>query len=135
MFLPCSFRPLVPGVYFLCTLVCLFGAFLILFFCLLIKKKRKKKKEKRKRKKKKEKRKKNKEKTKALLEMTSTNLYSDALSPLVCISTYAPFIVRSCLGHPRLSKFQKMVLHFSTLSSLACEFCQLRKHIHVSFLK
>ncbi|RVW84329.1 Retrovirus-related Pol polyprotein from transposon RE1 [Vitis vinifera] len=32
---------------------------------------------------------------------------------------------RARLGHPSLSKFQKMVPRFSTLSSLACESCQL----------
>ncbi|RVW98157.1 Retrovirus-related Pol polyprotein from transposon TNT 1-94 [Vitis vinifera] len=39
------------------------------------------------------------------------------------------------LGHPSISKFQKMVPHFSTLSSLACEPCQLEKHTRVSFPK
>ncbi|RVX14586.1 Retrovirus-related Pol polyprotein from transposon RE1 [Vitis vinifera] len=42
---------------------------------------------------------------------------------------------RARLGHPSLSKFQKMVPRFSTLSSLACESCQLRKHTRVSFPK
>ncbi|RVW62735.1 Retrovirus-related Pol polyprotein from transposon RE1 [Vitis vinifera] len=37
------------------------------------------------------------------------------------------------LGHPSLSKFQKMVPSFSSLSSLACESCQLGKHTRVSF--
>ena len=35
-------------------------------------------------------------------------------------------------GHPSLSKFQKMIPRFSTLSSFACESCQLGKHIRVS---
>ncbi|RVW97215.1 Retrovirus-related Pol polyprotein from transposon RE1 [Vitis vinifera] len=39
------------------------------------------------------------------------------------------------LGHPSLSKFQKMVPRFSSLSSLACESCQLGKHTRVSFPK
>ncbi|RVW26227.1 Retrovirus-related Pol polyprotein from transposon RE2 [Vitis vinifera] len=39
---------------------------------------------------------------------------------------------RARLGHPSLSKFQKMVPRFSTLSSLACESCQLGKHTRVS---
>ncbi|KAL6333578.1 hypothetical protein AAG906_028763 [Vitis piasezkii] len=39
------------------------------------------------------------------------------------------------LGHPSLSKFQKMFPRFSTLSSLACESCQLGKHTRVSFPK
>ena len=35
----------------------------------------------------------------------------------------------------RSSKFQKLVPHFSSLSSLECESCQLGKHTHVSFPK
>ena len=54
-------------------------------------------------------------------------------SPTICVSTYAPFLFYSRLGHPSLSKFQKMVTHFSTLSSLVCESCQLGKHTRVSF--
>ena len=54
-------------------------------------------------------------------------------SPAVCISTDAPLLIHSRLGHPSLSKFQKMVPRFSTLSSLACDSCQLRKHTRVSF--
>ncbi|RVW97054.1 Retrovirus-related Pol polyprotein from transposon RE1 [Vitis vinifera] len=56
-------------------------------------------------------------------------------SPTACISTDAPLLIHSRLGHPSLSKFQKMVPRFSTLSSLACELCQLRKHTRVSFPK
>ncbi|RVW28267.1 Retrovirus-related Pol polyprotein from transposon RE1 [Vitis vinifera] len=56
-------------------------------------------------------------------------------SPAACISTDAPLLIHSRLGHPSLSKFQKMVPRFSTLSSLACESCQLGKHTHVSFPK
>ena len=56
-------------------------------------------------------------------------------SPAVCISTTAPLLIHSRLGHPSLSKFQKMVPRFSTLSSLACESCQLGKHTRVSFPK
>ncbi|RVW73804.1 Retrovirus-related Pol polyprotein from transposon RE1 [Vitis vinifera] len=55
-------------------------------------------------------------------------------TPAVCISTNAP-LIHSRLGHPSLSKFQKMVLRFSSLSSLACESCQLGKHTRVSFPK
>ena len=44
-------------------------------------------------------------------------------SPAVCVSTDAPLLIHSRLGHPSLSKFQKMVPRFSTLSSLACESC------------
>ncbi|KAJ9677798.1 hypothetical protein PVL29_022654 [Vitis rotundifolia] len=44
-------------------------------------------------------------------------------SPAACISTDAPLLIHSRLGHPSLSKFQKMVPRFSTLSSLASESC------------
>ena len=54
-------------------------------------------------------------------------------TPVVCISTDAPLLIHNRLGHPSLSKFQKMVTRFSTLSSLACESCQFGKHIRVSF--
>ena len=56
-------------------------------------------------------------------------------SPAVYVSIYAPLLIHSCLGHPSLSKFQKMVTRFSILSSLTCESCQLRKHTRVSFPK
>ncbi|RVW31226.1 Retrovirus-related Pol polyprotein from transposon RE1 [Vitis vinifera] len=56
-------------------------------------------------------------------------------SPAVCISTDAPLFIHSRLGHLSLSKFQKMVPSFSSLSSLACESCQLGKHTRVSFPK
>ncbi|RVW59390.1 Retrovirus-related Pol polyprotein from transposon RE1 [Vitis vinifera] len=56
-------------------------------------------------------------------------------TPAVCISTDAPLLIHSRLGHPSLSKFQKMVPRFSSLSSLACESCQLGKHTRVSFPK
>ena len=53
-------------------------------------------------------------------------------SPAVCVSTNAPLLIHSRLSHPSLSKFQKMVPRFSTLSSLVCKSCQLRKHTRVS---
>ncbi|RVW40089.1 hypothetical protein CK203_081931 [Vitis vinifera] len=56
-------------------------------------------------------------------------------TPAVCISTDAPLLIHSRLGHPSLSKFHKMVPRFSSLSSLACESCQLGKHTRVSFPK
>ncbi|RVX18211.1 Retrovirus-related Pol polyprotein from transposon RE2 [Vitis vinifera] len=62
------------------------------------------------------------------------HLTSDS-SPAVCISTDAPLLIHNRLGHPSLSKFQKMVSRFSTLSSLSCESCQLGKHTRVSFPK
>ena len=54
-------------------------------------------------------------------------------SPAVCVSTDAPLLIHSRLGHPSLSKFQMMISRFSTLSSLACESYQLGKHTCVSF--
>ncbi|RVX15359.1 Retrovirus-related Pol polyprotein from transposon TNT 1-94 [Vitis vinifera] len=62
------------------------------------------------------------------------HLTSDS-SPAVCISTDAPLLIHNRLGHPSLSKFQKMVPRFSTLSLLPCESCQLGKHTRVSFPK
>ena len=56
-------------------------------------------------------------------------------SPAICISTDALLLIHSRLAHPSLSKFQKMVPSFSSLSSLACESCQLGKHTRVSFPK
>ncbi|RVX21546.1 Retrovirus-related Pol polyprotein from transposon RE1 [Vitis vinifera] len=56
-------------------------------------------------------------------------------SPAACISTDTPLLIHSRLGHLSLSKFEKMVPRFSTLSSLACESCQLGKHTRVSFPK
>ena len=64
-----------------------------------------------------------------LYHLTST------LSPTVCVSTDAPLLIHSRLGHPSLSKFLKMVTRFSTLSSLACVSYQLGKHTRVSFPK
>ncbi|KAJ9692401.1 hypothetical protein PVL29_011453 [Vitis rotundifolia] len=52
-------------------------------------------------------------------------------TPAVCISTDTPLLIHSRLGHPSLSKFQKMVPRFSSLSSLACESCQRGKHTRV----
>ncbi|RVW65639.1 hypothetical protein CK203_033116 [Vitis vinifera] len=52
------------------------------------------------------------------------HLTSDS-SPAVCISTDAPLLIHNRLGHPSLSKFQKMVPRFSTLSSLPCEYVSL----------
>ena len=62
------------------------------------------------------------------------NLASNS-SPAVWGFTNAPLLIHSRLGHPSLSKFQKMVTRFSTFSSLACESCQLGKHTRVSFPK
>ena len=59
-------------------------------------------------------------------------------SPLcstACTSTEVPLLLHNRLGHPILSKFRKLVPHFSSLSSLKCESCQLEKHTRVLFPK
>ena len=60
---------------------------------------------------------------------------SSPLCSTACTSTEAPLLLHIRLGHPSLSKFRKLVPHFSSLSSLECESCQLRKHTHVLFPK
>ena len=52
-----------------------------------------------------------------------------------CTSRTAPLLLHSRLSHPSFSKFRKLGPHFSSLSSLECESCQLRKHTRVSFPK
>ena len=46
-----------------------------------------------------------------------------------------PLLIHSCLSHPNISKFQVIVPHFSSLSSIECELCQLGKHTCVPFPK
>ena len=60
----------------------------------------------------------------------SSPLYSTA-----CTSTKAHLFLHSRLGHSSLSKFQKLVPHFYSLSSLECESCLLGKHTCVLFPK
>ncbi|RVW37979.1 Retrovirus-related Pol polyprotein from transposon TNT 1-94 [Vitis vinifera] len=62
------------------------------------------------------------------------HLTSDS-SPAVCISTDAPLLIHNRLGHPSLSKFQKMVSSFFHFVVTSCESCQLGKHTRVSFPK
>ena len=50
-------------------------------------------------------------------------------------STEALLLLHIHLGHLSLSKFRKLVPHFSRLSQLECEFCQLGKHTRVLFPK
>ena len=54
-------------------------------------------------------------------------------SSIACASMDTPLLTHNRLGHPNISKLQKMIPHFSSLSSIECESCQLTKHIHVSF--
>ena len=60
---------------------------------------------------------------------------SSPLCSTACTSTEASLLLHSRLNHPSLSKFRKLVPHFSGLSSLECESCQLGKHTRVSFSK
>ena len=60
---------------------------------------------------------------------------SSSLCSTVFTSTEAPLLLHSRLGHLSLSKFRKLVPHFSSLSSLECESCQLGKHTCVWFPK
>ena len=57
------------------------------------------------------------------------------LCSIACTSMTTPLLLQGHLGHPSLSKFRKLVPHFSSLSSLECESCQLGKHTRVSFPK
>ena len=60
---------------------------------------------------------------------------SSPSSSIACTSMDTPLLIHSRLGHPNISKLQKMVSHFSSLSSIESEPCQLRKHTRVSFPK
>ena len=60
---------------------------------------------------------------------------SSPLCSTTCTSTEAHKLLHSRLGHPSLSKFRKLVPHFSSLSSLECKSCQLGKHTRVLFPK
>ena len=60
---------------------------------------------------------------------------SSPLCSTACTSTEAPLLLHSRLGHPSLSKFRKLVPHFSSLSLLEYESCQLGKHTRVWFPK
>ena len=60
---------------------------------------------------------------------------SSPLCSTSCTSTTAPLLLHNRLGYPSLSKFRKLVPHFSNLSSLECKSGQLGKHIRVSFSK
>ena len=71
------------------------------------------------------------------IEYESQGLYhlSSTPSSTFCISTYDPLFIHRHLDHLNISKLQKMVSRFSSLSLLECESCQLGKHTHVSFPK
>ena len=54
---------------------------------------------------------------------------------IACASTDTHLLIHNRLGHPNISKLQKMVPRFSSLSLIDCESCQLGKHTRVSFPK
>ena len=54
-------------------------------------------------------------------------------SPIVCSMMDSFNVIHSHLGHPSLSKLQKMVPYLSNLKSLVRESCQKGKHTHSSF--
>ncbi|KAL3326682.1 hypothetical protein AABB24_037395 [Solanum stoloniferum] len=62
-----------------------------------------------------------------LYYLTSSN------SLTACSVTDSPDIIHKRLGHPSLSKLQKMVPSLSSLSTLDCESCQLGKHTRATF--
>ncbi|KAF3659003.1 Endoribonuclease Dicer -like protein 3b [Capsicum annuum] len=62
-----------------------------------------------------------------LYHLTSSNSFT------ACSVTDPPALIHKRLGHPSLSKLQKMVPSLSSLSTLDCESCQLGKHTHATF--
>ena len=60
---------------------------------------------------------------------------SSPSSSTACTSMNTPLLIHSHLGHSNISKFRIMVPHFSSLSSIKCESCQLGKHTRVPFPK
>ena len=60
---------------------------------------------------------------------------SSPSSSTACFSIDTPLLIHNRLGHPNISKLQKMVPRFCSLSSIECESCQLRKHTRISFLR
>ena len=60
---------------------------------------------------------------------------SSPLCSTACTFTEAPLLLHSRLSHSSLSKFRKLVPHFSSLTSLECEPCQLGKDTRVLFPK
>nr|XP_009778353.1 PREDICTED: uncharacterized protein LOC104227744 [Nicotiana sylvestris] len=60
--------------------------------------------------------------------------YLNSLSPsTACLVTDPPDLIHRLLGHPSLSKLQRMVPSLSSLYRLECESCQLGKHTRASF--
>ena len=60
---------------------------------------------------------------------------SSPSSSTACTSMYTHLLIHSRLGHQNISKFRVMTPHFSSLSSIERESCQLRKHTCIPFPK
>ena len=60
---------------------------------------------------------------------------SSPLSSSTCTSMNTPLLIHNCLGHSNISKLQKIVPRFSSLSSIECKSCQLGKYTRVLFPK
>ena len=60
---------------------------------------------------------------------------SSPSSSIACASMDTTLLIHNRLGHLNISKLQKMVPRFSSLSLIECESCQLGKHTCVSFPK
>ncbi|RDX62582.1 hypothetical protein CR513_59068, partial [Mucuna pruriens] len=66
------------------------------------------------------------------IECESHGLYYLSTPPKACFVTNSPLTIHAQLGHPTLSKLQKLVSNLSKLSSLHCESCQLEKYTRSS---
>ena len=66
-------------------------------------------------------------KSQGLNHLTSSNSFT------ACSATDPPNLIHKRLGHPSLSKLQKMLPSLSSLSTLDCESCQLGKHTRATF--
>ena len=60
---------------------------------------------------------------------------SSPSSSTACTSMDTHLLIHSRLGLQNISKFRVMIPHFSSLSSIERESCQLRKHTCISFPK
>ena len=71
------------------------------------------------------------------IELTFQGLIhlSSHSSSTTCTYMDTHILIHSRLSHPNISKFRKMVPHFSSLPSIECDSYQLGKHTQVSFLR
>ncbi|CAH9069280.1 unnamed protein product [Cuscuta europaea] len=61
--------------------------------------------------------------------------YFQTSSSVACTAMESPSLLHQRLGHPSLNKLRKMVPQVSNLQSLACESCQIGKHVRTTFPK